>query len=137
MHKDVGPIRAYRVRWLAGVLAAGMLFLAGCGGSTTESGRTHAPAALNTGASQVKINEQDEKYRFDPAVLTIRKGATVVWTNISDAPHTVTSDSGTLLASSTVTPSGGTFRFTFTQPGTYHYHCTIHPSMQGTIVVTG
>src|SRR5262249_12084958 len=124
-------------RWLAGVLAAGMLFLAGCGGGTTENGRAHAPAALHNRASQEKIKEQDEKNRFYPAVLTTRQGATAGWANISDAPHTVTSDSGTLLASSTVTPSGGTFRFTFTQPGTYHYHCTIHPSMQGTIVVTG
>jgi plastocyanin len=36
-----------------------------------------------------------------------------------------------------ITPSGGTFSFTFMQPGTYTYHCTVHPYMKGTIVVTG
>ena len=136
MRKEVWPMRVYSTWWLASILSAGILLLAACGGSS-GNGKTSTRAALTTTTNQVKINEQDEKYRFDPAVLTIAKGTTVVWTNTSDAPHTVTSETGTLVASTTITPSGGTFRFTFTQPGTYLYHCTIHPYMQGTIVVTG
>jgi plastocyanin len=27
------------------------------------------------------------------------------------------------------------FSFTFEKPGTYHYLCTIHPKMLGTVVV--
>jgi plastocyanin len=87
--------------------------------------------------AQVKITEQDEKYGFAPATLTVAKGTRVEWSNTTDAPHTVTSDSGTTLASSMINPSGGSFSFTFSQPGTYTYHCTIHPNMKGTIVVTG
>ncbi len=34
--------------------------------------------------------------------------------------------------------SGDTFSFTFEDPGTYSYICTIHPSqMQATVVVEG
>jgi plastocyanin len=87
--------------------------------------------------AEVKITEQDEKYGFAPATLTVAKGTRVEWSNTTDAPHTVTSDSGTTLASSMINPSGGSFDFTFTQPGTYTYHCTVHPYMKGTIVVTG
>jgi plastocyanin len=40
----------------------------------------------------------------------------------------VTFTSGTLA-------NGAAYQFTFTQPGTFTYHCTIHPSMTGTIIV--
>ncbi len=137
---------------LAGILLAGILLLAGCGTSTSTSTSsssgtnasaptsTAAPAgttASNSGVAQVKISETDDKYGFAPAMLTVAKGTKVVWSNASDAPHTVTSDSGTTLASDMINPSGGSFNFTFTQPGTYTYHCTVHPYMKGTIVVTG
>lgn len=85
----------------------------------------------------MKIGEQNDKYGFEPTMLSVTVGTKVVWTNASDAPHTVASDTGSILASSTISPSGGTFSFTFTQAGTYTYHCTIHPYMKGTIVVTG
>ena len=72
---------------------------------------------------------------YSPASRTITTGTTLVWTNTGAIPHTVTAsgggfDSGVLL-------SGGTYRRTFTQPGTFDYFCTIHPTMKGTVTVTG
>ncbi|HTZ41834.1 MAG TPA: plastocyanin/azurin family copper-binding protein [Candidatus Omnitrophota bacterium] len=32
-------------------------------------------------------------------------------------------------------PGGGTYSHTFAAAGTYSYHCSIHPSMKGTIIV--
>jgi plastocyanin len=140
--------KARGIPWWSGILLAGILLLAGCG--TSASGGTNANTAAptstaapagttssNSSVAQVKISETNDKYGFAPATLTVTKGTRVEWSNASDAPHTVTSDSGTTLASSIISPSGGTFDFTFTQPGTYTYHCTVHPYMKGTIVVTG
>lgn len=31
--------------------------------------------------------------------------------------------------------TGASYKFTFTQPGSYTYHCSIHPSMKGTVIV--
>jgi plastocyanin len=136
--------RTRGIRWWYGALLVGILLLAGCGTSTgASSAPTTAiatPAATtvsNPTAAQVKISEQNDKHGFAPATLTVAKGTKVVWSNASDAPHTVTSDTGTTLASSIITPSGGMFSFTFTQSSTYTYHCTVHPYMKGVIVVTG
>jgi plastocyanin len=142
--------RAHRPHWWIGVLLVAFLLLAACGTSSTNgAGGNAAPTATATSpaatattpaapiVAQVKINEKSERYGFSPAMLTVAKGTKVIWTNASDAPHTVTSDSGTALDSPTIARSGGKFSFTFTEPGTYTYHCTIHPYMTGTIVVTG
>ena len=140
--------KARGIPWWSGILLAGILLLAGCGTSTSggASSTTAAPTSTaapagttssNSSVTQVKISETNDKYGFAPATLTVPKGTRVEWSNASDAPHTVTSDSGTTLASSIISPSGGSFDFTFTQPGTYTYHCTVHPYMKGTIVVTG
>jgi plastocyanin len=49
--------------------------------------------------------------------------------------HTITGDDKAW-DSGPVTP-GASFSMTFTQPGTYAYHCSFHPFMHGTVVVTG
>ncbi len=135
------PARGQRrcIQWWPGVVLLAILLLAGCGAnSATSTSAANAPSATaSAGTAQVKITEQSEKYGFSPAMLSVAAGTKVVWTNSTDVPHTVTSDTGSTLASSMISPSSGTFSFTFTKPGTYTYHCTVHPYMKGTIVVTG
>jgi plastocyanin len=72
-------------------------------------------------------------FMFAPASLTVSTGATVTWTNNDDEPHTVISDAG--LFRSPALDTHESFSFRFDKPGTYRYTCSIHPRMQGTIVV--
>jgi plastocyanin len=75
-------------------------------------------------------------FAFAPNPLTVPVGTRVVWTNMqTGVPHTVTSDTG-VWDSGTVVP-GATFAFTFNTPGTFPYHCNIHPTMHGMMIVTG
>lgn len=76
-------------------------------------------------------------FQFSPATITVKVGTTVRWINATGVPHTSTSDVGSTARwdSLTINPQG-TFSFTFSYAGTYHYHCAFHPTMQGTIVVT-
>jgi plastocyanin len=62
-------------------------------------------------------------------------GTTVTVVNEDGSDHTWTADDGTF-SSGNLAP-GDTFEFTFDEPGTYTYACRIHPSMVGTITVTG
>ena len=72
-------------------------------------------------------------FAFQPATLTVEVGATVTWLNKDEEPHTVSSDTG--LFRSGALDTRGTFQFRFDKAGTYHYLCSIHPHMTGTIVV--
>jgi plastocyanin len=75
-----------------------------------------------------------ENFAFSPAAITVSTGTTVTWTNKDSATHTVVSTSGNVLNSGNI-PQGGTFSFTFKDKGSYDYHCGIHPSMTGKVVV--
>jgi plastocyanin len=82
----------------------------------------------------VSIKEADERYSYSPKTVYVNVGESVTWTNDSDAPHTVTSDSGDELASENLAEDD-TFDHTFSATGTFAYHCTIHDYMKGSVVV--
>jgi len=86
------------------------------------------PAASPAGP-QLVIQE----FQFVPAELTIKAGETVTWTNRDEEAHTIVSDSG--LFRSALLDTDQTFAFRFEKPGTYHFACSLHPRMVGTIIV--
>jgi plastocyanin len=116
--------------------------LAGCssspsGGNTaanTAAGTTSAAttsAATGTVSSAAVITIKNFAFRTPGSV---RPGATVTVRNEDSTEHTVTADSGNAFDSTQ--PSGGSSSFTApTKPGSYPFHCTIHPFMHGTLVV--
>lgn len=98
--------------------------------STILAGATLlGPAQVHAQSASVVI----QNFSFVPASMTVQVGTIVTWTNMDSVPHTSTSDTGAW-DSGTLNP-GASFQHTFNTPGTYPYHCMIHPSMHGTIVV--
>jgi plastocyanin len=90
----------------------------------------YIPSVADT-PNPTKIVAKD--FMFSPTPLTVKAGSTVTWTNLDDEPHTVVSDSGMFKSGGMDTNES--FSFTFDKPGTYHFTCSIHPRMVGTIVV--
>ena len=60
----------------------------------------------------------------------------MTWTNMDDAPHTVTTSSGPDKIDSPQLNKGDSFSYTFTKAGTYEYYCAVHPHMRGKVMVT-
>ena len=123
-------------------LLAGVLAASACGGSsdnkntpvpvaTSPAGTPKTTQAATTpvagGASVVMKN-----FAFDPKTVTIKVGQTVTWTNQDSATHTVTGDGG---IDSGDLPKGQSYSKTFDTAGTFNYHCSIHPSMTGQVIV--
>ena len=72
---------------------------------------------------------------FSPKTLSVLVGTTVTWINKEAITHTVTSDNAGLFDSGDLL-NGNTFKYTFSQSGTFPYHCKFHTGMTGTIIVT-
>jgi plastocyanin len=90
-------------------------------------------SAAMTDHVRIVQNTTTGKYRYKPATLTVHKGDKVVWNNKSNAPHTVTFNTGSY--NKTVQPGGAVSRV-FKKTGTFKYHCNFHTYMKGTITVT-
>jgi plastocyanin len=89
--------------------------------------------------------------QFTPGRLTIPVGTEVTWRNAEPITHTVTSGAVTGVDEKTglrsgqqpdgrfdhrLERSGQAFSYTFSEPGTYSYFCSIHQGMNATVVVT-
>ncbi len=85
----------------------------------------------SNGPLTLVVNIQDMAFVKDS--MTIGTGTTVEWINKDSVAHTVMSDDQSFF-SGTIQP-GQTFFHTYNNNGTFTYHCTIHPTMKGTIIV--
>lgn len=112
-------------RWAAVALAA--LLLAGIGGSFL--------AARSVAATAQRAAVAIDDFAFHQPTITVKLGTTVTWTNQDDEPHTVVSAADPALWKSPALDTDDSFSFTFDRPGTYKYFCSIHPRMQGTVIV--
>ena len=85
-----------------------------------------------------------DRLRFDPPRLSVAAGTTLLVANVGGKPHSLTADDGSF-DSGIVDPGpeGGRFAgknasVTLTKPGTFGFHCEIHPAaMKGVVTVTG
>jgi len=109
---------------------------AGCTGYQQPPGSTTTPQTPVPGGNTVTI----KNFAFSPQTMTVSQGSTVTWVNQDSVEHQIISDtSGSnaegAIFKSTPLPNGASYSFKFDIPGTYPYHCSIHPSMKGTITV--
>jgi plastocyanin len=122
---------------LCAIALAVLAALTGCSGSSagassgTASSGTAAPAAGSgsSGGSDAVIMIKDFTFTV-PA--SVSPGATVTVHNMDGLDHTVTADQG---AFDSPAPAGNSTFTAPTKPGSYPFHCNIHPEMHGTLVV--
>ena len=88
--------------------------------NTNSSAPDYQPASISI-----------SNFAFHPQQLTVKIGTTVTWTNDDPAPHQI----GGSILDSQLLNTGDSYNYIFTQAGTYDYHCLIHPTMTGQIIV--
>ncbi|HLG50911.1 MAG: cupredoxin domain-containing protein [Chloroflexi bacterium] len=160
LSSEPGLGRLTRRGFLASLTVAGVGILAACssGGGQSSGGASSTPAqnlASGENSSQapasgnvvVKMTDQN---KFDPDTVTISKGQTVTWQNVSSSGHTATFDPSKVANKADVSlpegvqpfdsgniDPGQSWSHTFTEAGTYKYTCIPHEAlgMHGTVIV--
>jgi plastocyanin len=122
---------------LASLALAMSLGVAGCSSSATnnQTPTVGTPPAAAASTASRSANVSIQNMAFGPDALSVPAGARVTWTNLDTVAHTVTFDSASISSSGTLA-NGASFSATFDSPGTFTYHCSIHPGMTGTVTVT-
>jgi plastocyanin len=131
-----------RMRSIVITAGAGLIVtLSACGNGPPEGAvagggpPVGSAAASGLGAPLAKVSATDD-LKFAPTTSAVQTGKVIQWTNIGSTPHNVTFDDHQDLTSQTL-QQGDTWEVKFTTPGTYAYHCTFHPGMNGQITVGG
>jgi plastocyanin len=115
------------------VLAAAASPIAGCGsdsGSSAAKSGGSPPSKASGASGSVSISD----FAFKPSSVTVRHGKAVTIANHDTTAHTATADDGRSFDTGDIDP-GASKTVTVSKPGTYKFHCTIHPFMHGTLVV--
>lgn len=128
---------------VGGFYVATVPVLAASAGSTVSTSSTSgvspyaAEVQIPSGASDNQTSLGNLGFYPNAIMVVIGVNNTVVWTNNDVVMHTVTSLSipASAQAFNHVLDPGNTYSVTFTVPGTYRYHCNIHPWMFGTVIV--
>ena len=131
------------MRWVAFSRPAAIV-LAACGGGGGKTAAGNDMAGMDMAAEMAGQREPSAPVATDAVAyqelrvlagsVTVKAGSTVVWTNDDSIQHDVTFDSGGIASSDL--NHNDTFSHTFLTAGTYHYICSIHPFMHGTVIVT-
>lgn len=102
-----------------------MLFLISCASPDKKSGAKENVHKVDT----VTISLM----KFNPEILNVKKGDTVIWINKGLVDHTVKSYQDNKFYSDTLAP-GNTWKWVVTDSAAYY--CTIHPAvMKGKLVL--
>jgi plastocyanin len=126
------------IRWMAAVLAAAALALAGCGGSSKSSSGS-APAS--SGSTLNIAANPGGALMFTQSSLTAKAGkVTIHFTNKSKIPHGVVITGHGVNVKAAVVTGGSSSATATLKPGKYTFYCPVPghraAGMVGTITVS-
>jgi plastocyanin len=113
------------------LLALVLIVVAGCSDDSDDNSNAGGGSTTTTAATVGAVVEIRD-VALHPADVTVRSGEGVTWRfDDEGVAHDI---KGAIFDSGRRT--SGAYTFTFDEPGTSTYHCTIHPEMRGTVTVT-
>jgi plastocyanin len=124
-----------RTRLLSGAALAVVLAAWACGGSSYSNPSpvvpTPTPGGGGGAGTTIAILGDRGANSFNPNPGTVSQGATVAWTNTDGTTHRIVMNDGSL-DTGNIAPGQTSAALTMLTDGG-NYHCSIHPTMVGSI----
>jgi amicyanin len=121
----------------------GILFMKNPAKAPSETTNTNTTSTENQQSSESDIkpvatdNVEIKDFAYSPAAITVKKGTKVTWTNKDSTRHNVSPDNESAdFKASELLAQGQSYSVTFNTVGTFAYHCTPHPYMKASVIVT-
>jgi plastocyanin len=116
-----------------------LVAVAGCGGESHSSPKPAGGTAAASGAAAAQTftvhgNDRDQ---FQPGTIEAKVGTLTLTLQNGGVPHNLTFKDKALPTIGAVSGAATrSARLVFDKAGTYVFECTIHPGMEGKVVVT-
>ncbi len=120
------------IGWLVAIVVVGAMGLLVLHGPFHSINRVAAKSNFPPLKVQI-VSDARTIGRYSPNFATAHVGQSIIFTNVSNAPHTVTARQGNTFSSPLIQTGGGTYTLVVTKPGVYAYYCTVHPDMLATL----
>jgi plastocyanin len=131
-------LRNHRLSFALALVAMATTYACG-GGSASPT--TPAPVTSGGGGSTsstadvtITITGMNGSQSYSPSPATVKAGQTVSWKNGDSITHTATADGGGF-DTGAIGPGSVSAPIKMSSAGSFAYHCAIHPSMKGSLVV--
>jgi len=125
---DTRPKMGSRRRKIVIIASVAVVLVAALGGGAALFVRAELdPGEPVLGVSDVAVRDN----QFGPRAIQVPVGTTVTWQWMGEEEHNVVGD-----AFESPTQRDGAFAYTFEEPGTHGFECTLHFGMTGEVVVT-
>jgi plastocyanin len=133
-----------RARFVLG--AGAVISLAGCGSDGTGTDTNPPGRVLPPNGVSIVLGAQTKgtaAFTPNPLTISLANRGVVRWFNDDEGggvyggggtSHNITADDGAFASGNF--PPGATFDATYGAAGDFGYHCSIHPTMKGTVTVT-
>lgn len=121
---------------VAVIVVVGIFFIVTKSGKVQYQNPNNTPQATNQSGSspvEAKNTVTIQNMSFSPALITVKVGDKITWTNQDSVGHSATADDNSF--DTGILSQGQSGSVTFDKAGTYTYHCKVHSSMTGTIIV--
>lgn len=119
-----------RLKLTTGAVILAAVAYTGCSSNTPTNPTPVTPPPADVTITIVGMNGAQS---FNPDPVTIKVGQTVAWRNADTTTHNATSDTAGAFVTGSIGPGGTSTPIKMNAAGSFAYHCSIHPTMVGTL----